>query len=358
MRWRCLRSPPEQKGGIELAARFVPDDVPMALCGDPFRLRQVLANLIGNSIKFTAEGEVVVHVVLERRSATHASVDVCVQDTGIGIDAAAHQRIFEHFSQADGSTTRRFGGTGLGLAICKRLLDLMRGTIARRQRARLRFPVHHPDRSADRAFRRCRTQFQCRPRWQAGAGGGRQPDQSRHPAAATGGWAMRVSCATGGPEALQLMRRAAQDGQPFGLVVLDMHMPRMDGLQLAAEIQALPDGAGTRLIMLSSTFANADQAARQQVGVLRYLNKPIRRTDLFNVICSVVAAALMRPMQKPRRVAKPRQVWPVMSCWSKTIRSTRGLPRRCSENSACRRRWPWTAQRRSSRRATSASIWC
>jgi len=298
--------PAEQKG-LELAARFVPNDASMAVRGDAFRLRQVLANLIGNAIKFTPEGEVVVHVVLDQQTATDASITVCVQDTGIGIDAEAHERIFEHFSQADGTTTRRFGGTGLGLAICKRMLDLMGGSIrvesalgsGSKFTVQLNLPIARSmvaapisssalagtrvlvvdDNQTNREILRQRLE----------------------------GWNMQVSCASGGQEALQVIGSAAQIGQPFDLAVLDMHMPHMDGLQLAGEIRTRREAAATRLIMLSSTFANADQTARQQVGVLRYLNKPIRRADLFNVISSVLtggtddspAQAALRPDAPP-----------------------------------------------------------
>jgi len=282
--------PAEQKG-IELAAQFVPSDAPMALCGDPFRLRQVLVNLIGNAVKFTDEGEVVVRVTLERAGESRAAVSVRVQDSGIGIDADAHERIFEHFSQADGSTTRRFGGTGLGLAICRRMLELMGGTIrvdslpgrGSTFTIQLELPIA-----------RC---LVVAPTSSAALAGVRalvvDDNQTNRDILRQQleGWAMRVTCATGGHEALQLVRRAAQLGRPFELAVLDIHMPRMDGLQLACEIRDLPNAAATRLIMLSSTFASADPAMRQRAGVLRYLSKPIRRTDLFRVISSVLAGA-------------------------------------------------------------------
>ena len=121
---------PAATKGLELALQFAPQDEPFALCGDPFRLRQVIANLIGNAIKFTAQGEVVVRV--ERRRITgssDAAISVCVADTGIGIAPEAQRKIFDPFVQADGSTTREYGGSGLGLAICRRLVALMSGTI-------------------------------------------------------------------------------------------------------------------------------------------------------------------------------------------------------------------------------------
>ncbi len=115
--------------GLELASQFKPPEVSMALRGDPFRLRQIVTNLVGNAIKFTEEGEIVVRVALQDEAGQDATISLCVEDTGIGIDPESQTRIFEHFSQADGSTTRKFGGTGLGLAICKRLVELMGGRI-------------------------------------------------------------------------------------------------------------------------------------------------------------------------------------------------------------------------------------
>jgi signal transduction histidine kinase len=119
-----------ERKGLELVSQFTPDDLSNAqLRGDPFRLRQVLNNLIANAVKFTSEGEVIVRVMLESDTDTETAVTICVADTGIGIAPEALSRIFESFSQADGSTTRRYGGTGLGLAICRQLLGLMSGTI-------------------------------------------------------------------------------------------------------------------------------------------------------------------------------------------------------------------------------------
>ena len=293
---------PAEGKGLELAAQFIPHDAPLALHGDPFRLRQVIANLIGNAVKFTDEGEVVVRVTLVEHNETEVALCLCVEDTGIGIAPGAQAKIFEHFSQADGSTTRRYGGTGLGLAICRRLLDLMGGRIrvestpgrGSKFRIDLRLPVAHgavaqalatasldavrvlvvDDNQTNRDILQQQLQ----------------------------GWRMRVTCAEGGAQALALMAQAAQAGSPFQLAVLDMHMPSMDGLQLAAEIKARPALAGTRLMMLSSTYASADQHARQEAGILRYLNKPIRRADLLRVITGVLAAD---PIEVSARRAPP-----------------------------------------------------
>ena len=281
--------------GIELAVQFIPSDVPLALHGDPLRLRQVLANLIGNAIKFTDEGEVVVRVRLLEHGAATTALQLSVEDTGIGITPEAQARIFERFSQADGSTTRQFGGTGLGLAICRRLLGLMGGAVqVDSQPGRgsvFRIDLRLPGATAPVAA----------PLTTEGLAGVRvlvvDDNQTNRDILMQQlqGWRMQVSCAEGGAQALALMAQAAATGGPFQLALLDMHMPRMDGLQLAAEISARPALAGVRMVMLSSTYANADQQAREQVGILRYLNKPLRRADLLQVITYVLSGDRAQP---------------------------------------------------------------
>jgi signal transduction histidine kinase/CheY-like chemotaxis protein/HPt (histidine-containing phosphotransfer) domain-containing protein len=280
---------PAAAKGLELAVQFIPPDAPLALRGDPFRLRQVISNLVGNAIKFTDEGEVIVRVALLEQTEHDARVRISVQDTGIGIPPEAIDRIFDHFSQADGSTTRRYGGSGLGLAICRRLLGLMDGTVQvesvpgdgatfivdlrlplARTPAPVPLDVHElegvrvlvvDDNQTNRDILLQQLQ----------------------------GWGMHVCCVNSGVQALEAMTDAVRRGRAFDLAVLDMHMPSMDGLELAQNIQARASLAATRLLMLSSTYANADEATRSQAGILRYLNKPIRRFDLQRAIRDVLA---------------------------------------------------------------------
>ena len=281
---------PAESKGLELAAQFTPADAPLALRGDPFRLRQVLANLLGNAIKFTEDGEIVVRVSLGAVEDGMAALRLSVEDTGIGISAEAQHKIFDHFSQADGSTTRQYGGTGLGLAICRRLLALMGGSIGvdsapgrgSRFLIDLRLPLAHrpvartlpADRHAgvrvlvvdDNPTNRDILQQQLQ------------------------GWHMQVNCAENGEQALALLGRAAQSGLPYEMAILDLHMPRMDGLQLAQAIRAGGAIAGTRLMMLSSSHASADRRQREEAGILRCLNKPARRADLLAAIDDVLRA--------------------------------------------------------------------
>ena len=276
--------------GLELAAEFIPPDAPLALRGDPLRLRQVITNLISNAIKFTDEGEVVVRVTQQDLDAGSVMLTLCVEDTGIGIAPEAQPKIFDRFGQADSSTTRRYGGTGLGLAICKRLMGLMDGRLrvesgrgaGSKFFAEVSLPrAHSPaapspdsrllagvrvlvvdDNSTNRVILR----------------------QQLH------GWGMIVTTAAGAGDALQLIHRAVLAQRPFHLAVLDMHMSGMDGLQLARQLQETPATAATKLLMLSSTYAITDQAARLESGVLRFLNKPVRRADLFRAVTGILAA--------------------------------------------------------------------
>ena len=289
---------PAEAKGLELAVQFNPHDAPLAFRGDPFRLRQVVSNLVGNAIKFTEAGEVVVRVTLMKQTDADADVRICVEDTGIGIAPQAIQKIFEHFSQADGSTTRRYGGTGLGLAICRRLLTLMGGSIrvdsepgkGSRFIVDLRLPVARGTALV--------------PLTPVALDGVRvlvvDDNQTNRDILLQQlqGWRMQVRCVEGGLQALEAIADAVREGRPFDLAVLDMHMPGMDGLELAHHIQTQPALVGTRLMMLSSTYANADAQTRAQAGILRYLCKPIRRADLQRAVTGVLAAA---PIDTPPR---------------------------------------------------------
>ena len=293
---------PAENKGLELSAQYIPPEASLAFCGDPFRLRQVIANLVGNAVKFTSEGEVVIRVTVGARSDTDAAVEICVEDTGIGIAHESQEKIFEHFSQADGSTTRQYGGTGLGLAICRRLLEPMAGTIrvdskpgsGSKFSVNLRLPIAREasevalatakfagvrvlvvdDNETNRSILKQQLQ----------------------------GWGMEVACAEDGKRALALMTEAQQRGSAYELAVLDMHMPGMDGMQLARAIQLQPALSKTRLMMLSSTFGNADQAAREAAGIMWCLSKPVRRASLFGVVNSILstnASALPSPTVSP-----------------------------------------------------------
>jgi signal transduction histidine kinase/DNA-binding response OmpR family regulator len=288
---------PAELKGLELAADVPAQAGALALRGDPFRLRQVLSNLVGNAIKFTDSGEIVVRVRLAPGAdLAHPTtgglpLQIVVEDTGVGIEPEAQARIFQHFAQADGSTTRQYGGTGLGLAICRRLLGLMGGTIGVESTPGegSRFIIDLALPRADAAAAPAASAAQ-------GALAGVRVlvvDDNRTNRQILeqqlGGWDMQVVCAAGGEHALRLMHEAAQRGAGYELAVLDMHMPRMDGMQLAHAIQADPALRPTRLVMLTSTYTGADAEERRRAGILRCVNKPIRRADLQRVIGGALA---------------------------------------------------------------------
>ncbi|MFN9806746.1 MAG: response regulator [Betaproteobacteria bacterium] len=292
---------PAESKGLELATRFEPVSAPLQVVGDPFRLRQVIANLLGNAVKFTEQGEVVVRVVSALQADRRVRIVIEVCDTGIGIAPEHHRKIFEHFAQADGSTTRRFGGTGLGLAICRRLLNLMGGVICVDSQVGqgATFRVELTLASASRSRQAGDVDGMAGVRVLVVDDNQTNRDILRHQ---LGAWGMRVECADGGVEALDLLSRAAREGRAFQLAVLDMHMPQMDGLQLAQQIQAHPEYAATRLMMLSSTYGVADAQVRSRVGIRRCVTKPIRRADLLRVVRSVMEDG---PLDEPAPLPVP-----------------------------------------------------
>jgi two-component system, sensor histidine kinase and response regulator len=274
--------------GLEIAAQF--DSSDNFLLGDPFRLRQVLVNLLGNAIKFTERGEVVVRVKQLEHAGPGARMQLSVQDTGIGIAPLAQERIFDHFSQADGSTTREHGGSGLGLAICRKLLGLMGGSIGVTsvlgEGATFVVDVVLPP--ADRPARHAPAT--------ADLDGVRVlvVDDNRTNREILrqqlSGWGMQVSCAAGGEQALTLLAQAVQADAAYQLAVLDMHMPDMDGLALARAMQRVPALADLPRVMLTSADTGIDTQALQRAGISRHLSKPVRRADLLRLINSALTA--------------------------------------------------------------------
>lgn len=270
---------------LELAIQLSPPNIPIMVIGDPLRLRQILANLLNNAMKFTVKGEVVVRTQVLFDAEMNARISLTVEDSGIGITPEAHEKIFEHFAQADGSTTRQYGGTGLGLAICKRLVALMGGKIGvestlgkgskfwinltlPKNKGMVSMPTFSPSLDGVRVL---------------------VVDDSHTNLEILQlqmtGWNMRVACAEGGDQALEKMASATAAGTPFDLVILDMHMPQMDGLQLARAIKARPELAKSRLIMLTSIYMAGNTREREQAGILRCISKPIRQSELYEVVC-------------------------------------------------------------------------
>ncbi|MBX9636613.1 MAG: response regulator, partial [Nitrosomonas sp.] len=285
---------PADKKGLELAAQFTPPNIAFMVRGDSFRLRQIIANLLNNAIKFTSEGEVVVRTTLTNESGTRSNISICVEDTGIGIPAEYHDKIFQHFAQADGSTTRQYGGTGLGLTICKRLLELMDGSIHVESLPGQgsKFWIHVPLEKSQLEYSHSSNM--------ADLIGIRalvvDDNQTNREILKIQlqNWQINVVCANGAEQALMFMNQALENNAPFHLAILDMHMPKMNGLQLADKIHAHPGMRKTRMMMLTSTHSDASQLERQSIGILRCVNKPIRQKELFEIIRDVMGRDLAK----------------------------------------------------------------
>jgi PAS domain S-box-containing protein len=295
----CEMMAPQAHGkGLELLT-WIDDDVPATVRGDRGRLRQVLTNLVGNAVKFTAEGEVTVRVRLAEPGERTALLRFDVTDTGIGVDRTALLRLFDSFSQADTSTTRRYGGTGLGLAISRQLTSLMGGEIGAQSVPGEGSTFHFTTRvGLPGAARVPRA-----PAFELPAG---LPvlvvDDSATNRSILDAYlrssGLLVEVAESGPQALAVMHGAARNGVPFELVVLDCNMPDMDGLELAAAIRAAPSLRGARLVMLTSS--GDERSAANEVGIAQYLTKPVRRARLLETIADALGTG--RPESAPAAV--------------------------------------------------------
>ena len=273
-----------QDKGLELASLIEPD-VPGALRGDPGRLRQILTNLLSNAIKFTDEGEVIVRVEPVEESEESATVRFEVSDTGIGISPEQQRRLFLAFTQADASTTRRYGGTGLGLAISKQLVNLMGGEMGVRS---------EPGAGSTFSFT---VTFEKQPEY-AGPARSVQADLAGRRALVVDdnetnrtilekqltSWGVRTTAVEGGREALRELSFA---GERYDLAVLDMQMPGMDGMELARRIKADPDLSPIRLVLLTSMGRRGEEAS--QSGIEAYLTKPVRQSELYDALVTVMS---------------------------------------------------------------------
>ncbi len=280
-----------QAKGLELASAIA-QDVPSRLRGDPGRLRQILTNLVGNAVKFTERGAVVVRVFKEHETQTHARVRIRVEDTGIGISPEIQERLFQAFSQADGSTTRRYGGTGLGLAIAKQLVTLMEGEIGVESEpgkgsafwftAQLEKQADY-----DRAFEAGRRDF-VDARVLAVDDNATNRRILCHQLRS---WRVQADSAANGAEALAMLRAAAWAGLPYHLALLDVQMSDMDGWGLARAVKADASIAGTGLIVLTSFGQTFRPAELEVAGIEAYLVKPVKQLRLFDCLVHVLARA-------------------------------------------------------------------
>jgi CheY-like chemotaxis protein len=261
----------------------------MTVAGDAARLRQVLLNLAGNAVKFTTQGEVIVRVAVQSETEATTFVRFAVEDTGVGIAPADQAQLFKPFSQVDSSTTRQHGGTGLGLAISKQLVELMGGLIGlesteghgstfsltlplkKRPNLTLASPV---DRDALRSLRVLTLDDNATNRTLVSQQLGR--------------YGMRVDLAENGAEALERMRAARQQGSPYALVISDLNMPGMDGLEFARRFKADPEIADCPVILLTSTAWRGQAAEAEKAGFAGFLVKPVREAQLLALVQTVL----------------------------------------------------------------------
>ena len=276
--------------GLELLLEVSPE-VPDYVVGDPVRLRQVVTNLVGNAIKFTDRGEVALVAGIEPDAGDQVHLHFQVRDTGIGIPADKQKLIFEAFSQADGSITRKFGGTGLGLAISSCLVKMMQGKLwvesqlgegttfhfmACFQAATDSAPPAPPDEACLRGTRVLIVDDNATNR--------------RILSELLWRWEMNPSCAASGLEALSTLRRAAEYEDHFSLVLTDSHMPEMDGFNLAAHIRNSPNLTDSVVMMLTSSERREDIARCRELGIRVHIVKPVRRAELRAAIAMALAS--------------------------------------------------------------------
>lgn len=295
-------APRAHSKNIEIAC-LIHHDVPSLLKGDPGRLRQVLVNLVGNAIKFTEKGEIIVQVKTVSQNDTQARLKFSVTDTGIGVPLDRQAAIFDRFVQVDSSTTRRYGGSGLGLAICKQLVELMGGQIGvesspgegstfwfsvnleKQKKVRERQPtmpveltglkvlVVDDNQTNRMILTEILRQFGC-----------------------------RSEEAQNGVEALQMLQSSSTEDDPYRLVLLDMQMPVMDGITTLEKIKLLPQTGNVPVIILTSMGQRGDAASLEGLGCAAYLLKPVRQVQLYEAILAVLRREISTQPVSPQKI--------------------------------------------------------
>jgi PAS domain S-box-containing protein len=281
--------------GLEFVCRVDPE-VQTFLKGDPGRLRQILLNLGSNAIKFTARGEVFIEVKLDGASGEKIKIRFEVRDTGIGIPADKIAQLFSAFQQVDASTTRRFGGTGLGLAISKRLVEAMGGEIG----------IESIEGSGSTFW--FTAAFEPQPFRDRSAGADQAMIQGMRVLVVDdnatnrlilreqlASWNTRHDEAESATQALEMLRAARAKGDPFRVVISDMQMPEMDGESLGKSIKADPDISDTILVMMTSLGRRGDAKRFKAIGFSAYLTKPVKQSQLYDCLATVVHAAASEP---------------------------------------------------------------
>jgi len=280
-----------QDKGLELVCLVHPD-IAHVLHGDAGRLRQILTNLVGNAIKFTHQGEIVIRAEAIDETATHAKIHFSVQDTGIGIPKERLAAVFDRFTQADGSTTRKYGGTGLGLAISKQLVEAMNGTMGVKSESGLGSDfwfditfevisseslvgINTPLRTADLRTARIL---------------GVDDNQTNRTVLTkmVESFGCHVETAASGARGLEMLHTAARAGNPYQIVLLDMQMPGMDGEQTARAIKSDPLVRDVKIVILTSMGKRGDAARLRALGCSGYLLKPVKQQMLYEALLAIL----------------------------------------------------------------------
>jgi PAS domain S-box-containing protein len=283
---------------LELLCHIIPD-IPEYIIGDPVRLRQILVNLTGNAIKFTEKGEIVISLRIEERKDNEALIHFWVSDTGIGITKERQDKIFDSFTQADGSTTRKYGGTGLGLTISKQLAEKMggriwvesepgkgsvfnftiRAAIVEKAKEKIIFPdLKHlkvliiDDNFTNRLILQDTTSI----------------------------WGLLPSEVSGGQSGLKELESAKQKGDPYQLILLDKNMPDLDGFEVTQKIKQIPEYADVPIIFLTSSEEKGDRQKAKEFGISDFLLKPVKRSKLYDAIINALAAE-DKKKEKPKK---------------------------------------------------------
>ncbi len=284
---------------------MIHSNVPLALVGDPGRLRQILINLVGNATKFTQKGEIIVNVTMENEDSSEVMIRFSVKDTGVGIPKESMETLFESFSQVDTSTTRRYGGTGLGLTISKQLSELMGGQIG----------VNSKEGKGSEFW------FTAVFKKQAETGGkifdlpgeikGKRilivddnkttrlvlEDQLK-------AWGCRYESASGGNRALLKLEQGLFDNDSFDIAIIDMHMPSMDGAGLGKKIKQNPNLRDTKLIIMTSIGTKGDTKRFEEIGFSAYLSKPVKQSYLFECLTTLVGAGVVDTKENNKIITK------------------------------------------------------
>ena len=299
------------KKGLEFTILMEPE-VPSRLCGDPGRLRQVLTNLVGNAVKFTERGEVAVGVSLDSEDEKTVTLRFAVRDTGIGIPEAKRESLFHPFTQADASTTRRFGGTGLGLSIAKSLVELFNGQIGAMsvpgEGSTFWFTARFEKQAVAHAVSDSEVQSVLDEPPLASIEGARilaVDDNSTNRKVIAGmldSWGARHVEAEGAREALGLLWSAVREKDPYSVAILDMQMPEIDGETLGAMIRQERALDGTFLVMMTSMGSRGDAVRLEKAGFAAYLTKPVKQSQLHDCLLTVLNHGVGLSVPKASRI--------------------------------------------------------